>query len=897
MHIIDIIIDLQNKASSEAKKIEQDMNKTKESTEGLTRSMRHNSSEGQSWGQKMATATGKMGDGFIKGGNKMQDFGKKYRGMSVATLGYTAKLAQAQSEYSRTITSTSLANEDYQNGSKTLGQVTEETKGKVDELSQSFRTFKKQEIAEQFLNISRAGYNGKDAMDVMEASMRLATARGEDLGNMTEILIRAMGAFGMESTQAGEAATILASAANASTMNVGDMTQALNMVGAVAHDSGVTLKETADAIGFMHDKGIQASTGARSLRTVLAGLNEAGSDQNEMLQELGMEVDDLGRVKYANLADFVEKYQNATKNMSDEEKSNMAIKLAGKEAYAGFLALTSEAGEAVDEYGNKIAGSNKTLKDFSEQTAEFTEGDLKKMQEEIEKSDPWSIFKAQLSNTSLALGEALAPSLVKALEKLGVFLEKLQDPEYAKFIGTVIKMAAKFAIFSQVVGVTGKAVTGTGQILKGVSSVMGFLTGSTTKGAGAFKLFSGSGKLLGTAFGLLTSKTVLIAGGIGALVTIVVKAYKEFDWFRDIVDKTMEFFGKIVASVIKYVVERFEKFIGTLGKAIDWVSKFGSKVGSVFKKSSDDTAKNTDKMSKSVEKNTKKASDSAGKNSNKIGSDVDKGTGKARDSAKRNSDKIAQDITENTSKAASQANTNMLAMSKTVDENTSKVNKSVKNMSSTISKQANQATKNFNSSFSKMGSGASKNMDATGKTVQTGMNRIGKMSENGGKKASTSFVRGFRPIVSNSRSVANEAARTLRSTLGGINLYYAGSSAMASFARGLRSQLSSVSTAATNARNASKVRSQAMLAIPTATNLSEEIQASGIGFSGVSFGGVFESTGTTISNNYIKEDSSPIGSSDNVNIVIYESFDGDKITRTVNSKNARDKVRIKTVRG
>lgn len=896
-HNIDIFVELHNKASTGAREIEQDMKKAEQSTDDLTRSAKHNSSQMNNWSTRASKAVKNVGQGFVDGGHKMQDFGAKYRTMSLVTLGFGAKLAETQSKYTRALTSTALANDEYQDGTKTLGQVTEETKNSIDKLSESFKAITKQEMAEQFLEISRAGFTGNDAINVMEASMRLSTATGEDLGYMTEILIRSMGAFGLSSESAGQAATNLAAAANASTMDVGDMTQALNMVGAVAHDSGLTLKETSDAIGYMHDKGIKASTGARSLRTVLAGLNETGSDQNEIMQELGMEVDELGKVKYSNLADFVQKYQQATKNMSDEEKANAAIKIAGKEAYAGFLALTSEAGEAVDEYGNKIEGSTTTLESFAEETAKFTEGDLKNMQQEIENADPWLVMKTQLSDATLALAQELAPTILEVVKKLTEFAEKLQDPAYREFIAKSIELAAKLLAFTQVVGGAGKFVSGFGHIVKGAGSVLSGLGKVSSVVTGLFGKFGGATTLLGGSFGLAVGKAALIAAAITALIAVVVKAYKENEQFREIVDSVFAAVAGFVKASVAIMKAALDGLINIFKTVIEWVKKLGDFFGKIFGKASKDVEKESKKIGDSTEKNTKKAKDSAEKNAKGVGDGVDKGTKKASESAKRNTDKLANDVQSGTARASKSADANAKSLASNVDKGTSKAssnaNKNMDKMAKSVDTSSRKASTNFNKNFGKIGDGATKNMDKVTRTVSKDMGKVASDSSKGGTKASGGFRDGFKSIVTNSSTLAGNARSAVTTALSGMNLYNYGYNAMVSFANGMNSAMTYVYQSANYARSA--MNSESIISSYSPDGF-EDIQMSAIGFGSTPVATVMGKVNHTPppTPNVLEKDDNSVG---DVNIVIYETFDGEKITRVVNDNNAKGKVRIRTVRG
>lgn len=823
-HNIIINIEAKSQAKSEIDGVKRSVNELDGALEQQTRTQRNSTKEGVGFGTKVSGAYDKVSGTLKTTGSNLQSYGNKHKTMSVVATAGLAKMAQKNSEYGKTVVAVTQMSDEFTKEQIKSGEANAKVREEVDKLAQSYTTMSKQDIAEQYLEVARAGFVGADATKILEASMKLSTATGEDLGNMTEILIRSMGAFGLGAESAGEAATILASSANASTSDVSDMIPALNMVGTVAHANGISFKETADAIAFMHDKGIQASTGSRSLRTVLAGLNDSASKQTETFAELGMELED-GRVKFDSLADFVDRYQTATEGMTDAQKKDIATKVAGKEAFAGFLALTSETGEAVDEFGNKVEGSNKNLADFSKETAEFTEGDLNNLKDSMQDADSWGEFKAQLENASLGLATALAPSIEAVLDKLTDFATKLQDPEYAKHVADLIEMGVKYLAFTQVVGVAGGAMKTMGTIMSGAKTIVGLFGGGATKAVPAVTALGSSGKLAGTLLGAMTSPVGLVVGAIGLLVGAFILAYTKSETFRDIVNGAV----KAVVEFVKNPIESLKKAFTSIGKTMEKVGKAIDKVWQgikgVFKRGSDDSSKSTKKMADDVEKDTSKANKSAKKNADGIGKDIDSGTKKGAESSGKNTAKIASDMEKNMSNAS-------------------------------------------------------------------------KSAGRGGKNASKEFENGIRSMPQIARRIAMETANSLTSGLSGINLHSQGYSAMSSFASGLNSGMGQVYSAVSRARSsASSMKSAYNSPYQLAENPTGEQMFSMVGSTnsfinnpmGAKSGGNIQVSGDFSSNAQMPAQS-------DVTVVIYETFDGDKIVRKVNTTNTRSKARIKTVR-
>ena len=115
-------------------------------------------------------------------------------------------------------------------------------------------------------NLAAAGFAVTEIMDAMPGMLDLAAASGEDLASSADIAASALRGFGLEASEAGHVADVLAANANMTNSSVADTGEALKYIAPLARAAGVSLEETAAAIGIMANAGIQGSQAGTTLR-------------------------------------------------------------------------------------------------------------------------------------------------------------------------------------------------------------------------------------------------------------------------------------------------------------------------------------------------------------------------------------------------------------------------------------------------------------------------------------------------------------------------------------------------------------------------------------------------------------------------------------------------------
>ena len=121
-----------------------------------------------------------------------------------------------------------------------------------------------------------------------DATVALAAAGEVDLKTAATIASNAMNNFNLAGEDMPKIADLIAGAANASAIDVGEFGMALSQSGAVAKLAGVGFDDLAVAIAEMGNAGIRGSDAGTSLKTFLNNLQPTTEKQIELFEKLGI---------------------------------------------------------------------------------------------------------------------------------------------------------------------------------------------------------------------------------------------------------------------------------------------------------------------------------------------------------------------------------------------------------------------------------------------------------------------------------------------------------------------------------------------------------------------------------------------------------------------------------
>jgi TP901 family phage tail tape measure protein len=317
--------------------------------------------------------------------------------------------------------------------------------------------------------LSKAGVSNADIMGgALTGALSLAAAGSLDVGTAAETAAAAMTQFGLSGQDAAHVADLLAAAAGKSQGEVNDYAQALNQVGLVASQTGLTIEETTAALAAFGSAGLKGSDAGTSFKTMLLSLNGTSDESKALMQELGISAFDA-QGKFVGLEKFAGNLQTALKDMSAQQRNSTLQTIFGTDAIRAANVLYNQGAAGIREWGDKVNDAG-----FAAETAriknESLEGHFKKLSSAAE-------------NASNSFVEKLSPAL-KGIADIGTsvlnFIAGLPGPIQAAvaaftilgggFIAATLAARGLGIAISGALGPIGIAVSLIGGIATGIAA-------------------------------------------------------------------------------------------------------------------------------------------------------------------------------------------------------------------------------------------------------------------------------------------------------------------------------------------------------------------------------------------------------------------------------------------
>ena len=207
--------------------------------------------------------------------------------------------------------------------------------------------------------LGRAGFRANQIVAAMPGVLNLAAAGQLGLAEAADIASNVLQGFGASADQADRAADILAATAAVSNTNVSQLGQAMSFVAPVSAQLGVSMEETAAAIGALSNAGVQGTRAGTSLRKVLATLAALTDKEKAQFEALGVSADRLNVESINPLTGKVNTLQDVLRALSEAGLSTAQnFKLFGDRGAIGATVLANAA-KAADEDTTSLSSLNK----------------------------------------------------------------------------------------------------------------------------------------------------------------------------------------------------------------------------------------------------------------------------------------------------------------------------------------------------------------------------------------------------------------------------------------------------------------------------------------------------------------------------------------------------------
>lgn len=215
--------------------------------------------------------------------------------------------------------------------------------------------------------LAKLGFTFSEIKAAVPGVQALAAATGFDLAESAALAGASLRIFGLDASEAGRVADVLAVSTTKSALDMSKLSTALPIVGTTAKIAGLSIEQTVAQLGVLADRGIDASTAASGLRNVFLELSKKGLTWEKAAQKINAATDKnavamaiFGKRSattaivlaenedsVTDLTEKLEKLDITAQDMADTMLDNLAgdITLA-KSAWEGFI-LSLDEGEGV----------------------------------------------------------------------------------------------------------------------------------------------------------------------------------------------------------------------------------------------------------------------------------------------------------------------------------------------------------------------------------------------------------------------------------------------------------------------------------------------------------------------------------------------------------------------
>ena len=314
------------------------------------------------------------------------------------------------------------------------------------------------------------GLQQDDLLAATEEALRLATLGQIDYQQALDATISLQSAFDISSQDLANTIDFLNATENQTIVSLDDISQAIPRVAPVIKGLGGDVRDLAAFLAAMREGGVNAAEGANALKSGLASLINPSNQANEVLKEMGINIDQIVTKNEGDLMGTVQDFALAIQDLSNLDRQKALATLFGKYQFARMGALFkniirdgSQAQRVIDLAGMSV-----------KELAALSEKDLARLEESV-----GTRFLGAFERFKLAIapiGEEFLKIATPILEWVTNIFERFNElsPEVKKW-GLILigALGGVLPIFVMVAGLFGNFL---GNMVKGGSIIKSFFS-------------------------------------------------------------------------------------------------------------------------------------------------------------------------------------------------------------------------------------------------------------------------------------------------------------------------------------------------------------------------------------------------------------------------------------
>lgn len=255
--------------------------------------------------------------------------------------------------------------------------------------------FSQKEIAEQYTELVKRGYNANQSLGSMKSMLEAARASGDDYADVVKNVSSTLDAFNLRQNKSTKqvianskrVTNAMAYAADMTATDFKGMGEAMSYVSASAHQAGQSVETTTAAVGELSNAGIEGTRAGTGMRKVMNSLLAPTAGATEALNKYGMSMDDFktksGALK--QLPDIMKVINKHTKDLGKADRGAFFKAVFGTTGQQAAMVLAQNSKAMADLVKNeKEAEKNNYVNDLAKRNMQSTQMQMKQLQMNVQ---------------------------------------------------------------------------------------------------------------------------------------------------------------------------------------------------------------------------------------------------------------------------------------------------------------------------------------------------------------------------------------------------------------------------------------------------------------------------------------------------------------------------------
>ena len=283
--------------------------------------------------------------------------------------------------------------------------------------------------------MAMAGMGGGDIGNTLKSVSNLGMVGNLDAGRSADIMTNIMSSMGIDTKQSGAVTDILTATFTNSNVSIEELGQSFAYTGNIAAQTGISINETAAAIGILGNAGIKASKAGTNLRQMFLRLAAPTKKGRDTIESLGLNLYKIGKDGHRALRPISDILSEFGKTNAGVKEFTDIFGVRGGQAFGALIGGAEEYRSVLKD----IAGSGGLTDQLAEKKMATTSGKT-------------LVMKSKWEDLSITLMEKVRPAYNFVIDGISKLIDKLQGSErFLNFVegaanGIAVAMKAAYYI-------------------------------------------------------------------------------------------------------------------------------------------------------------------------------------------------------------------------------------------------------------------------------------------------------------------------------------------------------------------------------------------------------------------------------------------------------------------